>query len=131
MSTQIMLTLPDATYRRAVHLAQLTGRDVSVFLTDAIDISLQSLSSESGATPEKPIAELSDSEVITLAESTMNSTQDHRLSNLLDRQQAGTISIDERPELIALMQVYESGLLRKARALHEAVIRGLREPLDP
>ncbi len=29
MTTQITLTLPDETYRRAVHLARLTGRDIA------------------------------------------------------------------------------------------------------
>jgi hypothetical protein len=37
----------------------------------------------------------------------------------------------ERSEMLALMQVYAEGLLRKAQALREAVRRGLREPLEP
>jgi hypothetical protein len=48
----------------------------------------------------------------------------------LDKQQAGKLTNDERPELLALMQVYQEGLLRKAQALNEAVQRGLRKPLE-
>jgi hypothetical protein len=37
----------------------------------------------------------------------------------------------ERAELCALAHLYQEGPLRKARALREAVRRGLREPLEP
>ncbi len=129
MSTQVTLTLPDATYRRAVHLARLTGRDIADVLADTLDTSLQLLDVE--AITGKPIAELADSEVLAVADSTMEVTQDRRLSELLDKQQAGKLANDERPELVALMQVYQEGLLRKAQALNEAVRRGLRKPLEP
>jgi hypothetical protein len=56
---------------------------------------------------------------------------DRRLSELLDHQQAGTLSDIEQAELAALMRVYEMGLLRQSQALAEAVRRGLREPLQP
>jgi hypothetical protein len=50
---------------------------------------------------------------------------------LLDHQQAGTLTSSEQAELVALMQVYQQGLVRKAQGLREAVRRGLREPLQP
>jgi hypothetical protein len=56
---------------------------------------------------------------------------DRRLSDLLARQQEGVIDDTEKPELWSLMQAYQTGLLEKARALREAVRRGLREPLEP
>ncbi len=129
MSTQVTVTLPDETYRRAVHLAQLTGRDIADVLADTIDISLQPLGSN--LITGKPVAELSDAEVLAAADSQMEPSQDRRFSELLDRQQAGKLTSDERPELMALMQVYQEGLLRKAQALNEAVQRGLRKPLEP
>ena len=61
----------------------------------------------------------------------MTPGQDRQLSTLLHRQQTGELSDMERSEMLALMQVYMEGLLRKAQALHEAVRRGLREPLEP
>jgi hypothetical protein len=129
MSTQITLTLPDETYRRAVHLARLTSRNIADVLADTIDISLQPLGAE--LTMGKPVSELSDAEVLAVAESQMEPTQDRRFSELLDKQQSGILTNSERSELMALMQVYQEGLLRKAQALNEAVQRGLRKPLEP
>lgn len=79
----------------------------------------------------RPVKELSDEEVLALTELQMEPAQDQRLSSLLSKQQTGEVSDTERAELLALMQLYQEGLLRKARALHEAVRRGLREPLAP
>jgi hypothetical protein len=58
----------------------------------------------------------------------MSPRQSERLSELLDRQHSGQLTVDEKPELWALMRVYEAGQLRKAEALAEAVRRGLRAP---
>ncbi|XWK88624.1 MAG: hypothetical protein U7127_00730 [Phormidium sp.] len=60
----------------------------------------------------------------------MEPDQDVRLSELLDRQQAGILVENERLELQNLMQIYQEELLRKAIALSEAVKRGLMEPLS-
>jgi hypothetical protein len=53
------------------------------------------------------------------------------LSELLDKQQAETLTEQGRTELFSLRQVYEANLLRQAEALSEAARRGLREPLSP
>lgn len=129
MTTQVTLSLPDETYRRAERLARLTGRKVDDILADTLHISLQPLGTQ--APTGKPIAEMSDAEVLAVADSRMDATQDRRFSELLNKQQAGTLADNEQPELLALMQVYQEGLLRKAQALNEAVHRGLREPLEP
>ncbi len=129
MSTQVVITLPDEVYRRAERLAQLISRDVTDFLADTLVLSLPSFNPQPGAV--KSIAELSDEDVLALADLQMEPDQDQRLSALLDKQQAGDLSDAERSELLALMQLYQEGLLRKAQALHEAVRRGLREPLEP
>lgn len=60
----------------------------------------------------------------------MQPDQDVRISELLDRQQAGTLTESERPELRRLMQIHQEGLLRKATALSEAVECGLMKPLS-
>ncbi|MEH1765277.1 hypothetical protein [Nostoc sp.] len=73
---------------------------------------------------------LSDEQVLVLTELQMESAQDARLSELLDRQQSGNLTESDRSELQTLMQVYQEGLLRKATALSEAVKRGLIEPLS-
>jgi hypothetical protein len=76
------------------------------------------------------VSALPDEEVLTLTTLQMKPAQDRRLSLLLDRQQTGSLTEAERFELFTLTQVYQEGLLRKAQALHEAVRRGLREPLE-
>jgi len=129
MSTQVTLTLPDEVYRRAERLAQLSSRDVADVLADTIALSLLPVTLESEAV--EPVSALSDEEVLVLADLQMAPEQDQRLSSLLDKQQAGILIETERSELLALMQVYQESLLRKAQALHEAVRRGLREPIEP
>lgn len=126
MATQIVLSLPDELYRRAEGLARLTSRDVGDVLTDVIALSLPPFDESSG--PLRPPTELSDREVLALAEDQPDPSYERRLSLLLDKQQDGALADDERPELIAMMQVYQHRLLRKAQALAEAVRRGLRPP---
>jgi hypothetical protein len=129
MSMQVVVTLPDDLYHRAERLAELTSRGVAEVLVDTIALSLTSLSSQPASVT--PVTELTDEEVLSQAEIQMAPGQDRRLSTLLHRQQAGKLSDTERSEMLALMQVYLEGLLRKAQALREAVRRGLREPLEP
>lgn len=129
MTIRVTVTLPDTTYHRAEELARLTGRTIDDILAETIDISLQPL----GSLPQggEPMSALPDADVLAIAESRMEPDQDRRFGVLLDKQQAGTLTDDERSDLLALMQVYQAGLLRKAQALREAVRRGLREPLEP
>ena len=76
------------------------------------------------------LSTLSDRQVITLTELQMESTQDQRLSQLLQTQQERTLTTAEQSELEMLMEIYQAGLLRKAQALNESVKRGLRQPLS-
>ncbi len=129
MSTQVTVTLPDDTYRRAEYLARMTGRDIADVLADTIGLSLQPLGVQYAA--DQLVTELSDADVLAVADSRMDLALGQHMSELLDKQQAGRLVDDERPMLLALMQVYQDDLLRKARALNEAVRRGPRSPLDP
>ncbi|MGH7965996.1 MAG: hypothetical protein ACRERD_29965 [Candidatus Binatia bacterium] len=128
MSTQILLTLPDETYQRATQYAAYANREVAEILVAALASTLPSLEVIDQL---RAIASLSDREVVALAESRMEPQADRRLSELLDRQQAGTLSDLAWAELAALMRTYEIGLLRQSQALAEAVRRGLLSPLAP
>ena len=128
MSTQIIITLPDDIYQRAERFARLANRDVASILVDTIQLSIPPVSED--ITDLEPMLALCDEQVLVLAELQMEPEQDARLSELLDRQQSGTLTEGERSELQTLMQVYQEGLLRKATALSEAVKRGLIEPLS-
>jgi predicted transcriptional regulator len=128
MSTQVTITLPDEIYQRAELFARLANRDVASVLADTIQLSIPLV--RPNILDLEPISDLSDEQVFALTELQMEPDQDARLSELLDRQQAGLLAEDERLELQALMQIYQEGLLRKATALSEAVKRGLMEPLS-
>ncbi|NEU79486.1 hypothetical protein [Nostoc sp. UIC 10630] len=128
MSTQIIITLPDDIYQRAERFARLANRDVASILVDTIQLSIPPVSED--ISDLEPVSVLSDEKVLVLTELQMEAEQDARLSELLDRQQSGTLSEGDRSELQTLMQVYQEGLLRKATALSEAVKRGLIEPLS-
>jgi len=128
MSTQVTITLPDEVYQRAERFARLANRDVASVLADTIQLSIPP--SRTNILDLEPISNLSDEQVLALTELQMEPDQDTRLSELLDRQQAGLLGEAERTELQTLMQIYQEGLLRKATALSEAVNRGLIEPLN-
>ena len=127
MSNQITITLPDDVYQKAEHFARLANRDLASVLVDTIQFSIPPISLE--ATNLEPVSALSDQQVLALTELQMESEEDIRLSELLDKQQAGIITESEHSELQALMQIYQEGLLRKATALSEAVKRGLIKEL--
>jgi hypothetical protein len=77
------------------------------------------------------MTEWSDERVLAVAENFgLPEAEERRLSELLNRQQAGALTSAERLELKALMEVYQTQLLLKAQALGEAVRRGLRSPLQ-
>lgn len=80
---------------------------------------------------EQSMRDLSDQQVLEAVNSQMPPDQDERLSELLYLQQARLLNPAERGELAELMRCYGTGLLRKARALREAVERGLMAPLEP
>ena len=129
MSTQVTVSLTDETFQRASHLARLSGRPMPDLLADTIALSLSPLGGE--FEPGRSVTILPDGDVLTLANLHLDPAQDRRLSLLLHRQQAGSLTTAERSELFGLMQVYQEGLLRKAQGMREAVRPGLLEPLAP
>lgn len=127
MSTQIVLNLPDETCERVAQFAAYAKRNVSEIVATALASTLPSLDTLAQL---RSIATLSDNEVLALTELRMEPEVDHRLSELLDRQQCGELTDLEHAELAALMRVDEMGLLRQSQALAEAVRRGLIPPPD-
>jgi hypothetical protein len=128
MNTQITITLPDEVYQRAERFARLANRDIASVLVDTIQLAIPPTRADTLALA--PISDLPDEQVLALTDLQMEPDQDVCLSKLLDRQQAGLLTEDERLELQILMQIYQEGLLRKATALSEAVKRRLMEPLS-
>jgi hypothetical protein len=131
MSKQVSLTLPDEVMRRAEALAGRSGREVADVLAEAIEVSLDPLGLAADEPPAVPPVGWTDERVLADADATMADAEDRRLSELLGRQQAGRRARDEEAELAALMQMYQQGMLRKARGLAESVRRGLRPAPSP
>ncbi len=130
MNEQVIVTLPTEILQRAEQLARCTGRSVDQLLAETIELSLRPLGNS--AFEEDGMARWSDERVLAVADDPGLAREDEqRLSGLLHRQQAGTLSESERSTLATLLEVYQTLLLRKARALREAVSRGLRPPLEP
>ena len=129
MSRQVTLTLPDELYEHAKRWATIIQRDLSETLTDALTIVLTPVYT----TPrlERPVSSLSNEDVLALSKAQMRPAQGRRLSELLEKQGEGVLTESERPELLALMHVYDQLWIRQSEALAEAVRRGLRKPLEP
>jgi hypothetical protein len=129
MSNQVTLTLSDQLYEQARRWAAITQRDLSDTIADALAVALPPM--PTAPELEKPVSSLSDAEVLALSTAQMNPSQGRRLSALLEKQREGVLAEGERPELLALMQVYSRLWIRQSQALAEAVQRGLRKPLEP
>jgi len=123
---QVIVNLPEETYRRARRLAQLTQRNLTDVLADTLDLSLPALGEDNA--PE--LKRLTDDQILALTELRLSDEDGEQLSELLYNQQADQLTLEQRPELARLMQIYQEGLLLKAEALVEAVSRGLIPPLS-
>ena len=118
MSTRITLTLPESVYRSAERLAEGAQQPIQDVLTELLSEMLV-------AWDEKPVTSLDDEELLQLCDLQMDPQQSRRLSELLEKQRERQLTDDERPELWALMRIYERALVRKSEALAEATRRGL------
>lgn len=74
---------------------------------------------------KKRIAVCSNNEILELAEITMPSKQDERLSFLLDKQNEENLSADEQQEIWQLMDLNRLTTLKKTYALREISRRDL------
>ena len=126
MSAQVTVTLPNELLDRAQVWANQSGRPLSEFLADAIEISLAPF----GEVP-MPTDEWTDEEVLAALDFQLPPADDGRLSHLLARQCDEALSASESADLRRLMAMYQQSLLRKSVALREAVRRGLRQSPAP
>jgi hypothetical protein len=119
MSETVMLEIPDALAQRARSVAQHTQRRIEEVLIEWLD----------RAATELPMELLPDDQVLALRDMQMDEVQQAELSDLLTHQREGQLSNSEQVRLDMLMDIYRSGMMRKAQALKIAVDRGLQPPL--
>ena len=120
MSETITLDLPEQLVESARAIATQTHRRVEDVLIEWLD----------RAATEIPVELLPDEQVLALRDLQMEHGQQASLSDLLARQQEGTLTADERRQLDALLGTYRRGMVRKAQALKVDVDRGLQPPLS-
>ncbi len=124
---EITLNLPENTYQNFLNLAEKTSRRIS-------DVILEKIQSDYWADDQEfaqNISNLSDAEILELANLKLAKQQDTRLSRLLENQRESRITTSEKIELEGLMGLYRMGNLRKAQGCLEAVRRGLiKTPAD-
>ena len=79
---------------------------------------------------EIPVEMLSNKRVLALAEAELAAEKQSELSELLYQNNEGSLDAEGQARLDELMQMYRTGLVRKAEAMQVAVKRGLRPPLN-
>lgn len=119
MAEIVTLELPETLAQQAKEIAALTNRRLEDVLLEWIDRAIMEL----------PVESLPDDRVLALCDLQMETEQQEIFSNLLELNREGQLSDPEVKQLDRLMQVYRRGLVRKARAMKEAVERGLKPVL--
>ncbi len=124
---EVTLNLPDNIYRSFKQLAERTSQPIGEVIAEKIQTDYWADDLEF----ENNISNLSDAEVLELANLKLSKQQDRRMSQLLENQRENRITTSEKIELEGLMGLYRMGNLRKAQGCLEAVRRGLiKTPAD-
>lgn len=118
---EVTVNLPDNIYQSFKQLAEKTSRRIDEVIAEKIQTDYWTDDLES----KENISNLSDVEVLELANLKLSKQQDKRLSQLLEDQRESQITTGEKIELEGLMGLYRMGNLRKAQGCLEAVKRGL------
>ena len=130
MPQTITLTLPDDVLQPVQRVAQATKQSVEELLVAALQAALPSLEGlPSDLMPQLVALESLDDQTLwrVMLES-VPLNQQHRLHDLLLRNQAGILTDPEREQLALLQQQADLVMLRKARAAVLLRFRGKRIP---
>lgn len=112
---RVTIELKHEVVERAHDVAQKTQRPVEDVLAEWLDSYINEL----------PVESLNDDEIIHLCQFKMNVLQQQELSLLLHHHRERQLTREENERLDSLLQLHRRGLVRKARALQVAAIRGL------
>lgn len=122
---EVRLNLPEKIYRDVSTAAKKSKRKIADLIVDVIE------EKYSNDAPERPLMNLTDEEVLSLANLQMPKKQSERHSRLLYKNQAGTLSREDKRELDFFQQVYSAALARKTEGICEAIHRNLiKSPAD-
>jgi hypothetical protein len=130
MTTEVTLTLSENIIEHANRLGSATQRDLGAVLADTLEMMWLTVDELPSIDRHNSITALTDDEILALSKAKMDEIQNRRLGDLQANGKATRLTEAERYELLALLQIYQLGQLRKSEALAEAVKRGLLEPLS-
>jgi hypothetical protein len=131
MTIPIIINLPESLAASVQRLGEATAREISDVLLDTLEIVLPTLDNLSEMSINSNIADISDEEVLELANLKMDVFQNQRLGELQAKGKNTGLTAGERYELLILMSLYQMGQLRKSEGLAEAIKRGIKTPLSP
>jgi hypothetical protein len=130
MPQTITLTLPDNVLQPVQRVAQATKQSVEELLVTALQAALPTLEGLPSAVMQHLVAleSLDDEALWRVMLETVSPDQQHRLHDLLIRNQAGVLTASEHEQLAVLQQQAALVMLRKARAAVLLRFRGKRVP---
>jgi hypothetical protein len=120
MNETVTLELPRELLVKARAAARATNRRFEAAVADWIERGLG----------DDPVEELPDDRVLELARSMLPVAEQEELSGLLSANGEGELDGSGRNRLDEMMMVYRRSQVLKARAIREAVHRGLMPRLD-
>jgi hypothetical protein len=120
MSESIILELPEPLVKKVKEIAMLNHQGIEEMLIEWIDRTIN----------EIPIDSLPDEQVLSLCNLQMEGQQQRVFSDLQARHNEGELNPQEISQLNELMKSYRYGSVRKAKAMHIAVMRGLIPTLN-
>jgi hypothetical protein len=126
----ITLQLSDTLVEQAQRVGKVTQQGLEAVLSEALEVMSLTWDAVAVESLPKPIATLSDAEVLALAQSKLSPAQHQRLGELQAQGKAAGLSESEHYELLSLFQIYQMGLLRKAAAIEAAHLRQLPLTLE-
>jgi hypothetical protein len=128
MIAQLQITWTEPLLRRAERFAKLAGRTIEEMYPVLLILSAPTFTHILNL--DRPVSELSDEDVLAIANLQMLPEVDARYSDLIHAKGRRPLTPEEEVEVRIFTDVYGIGLVYKAEALAQAVKRGLREPLE-
>ena len=132
MSMQpVTIELPEPVMRQLMRIAAATQQSIETLVAQSVLSNLPP--SAENAPPELQVEllamqTLSTDELFAIAQAQAEPTQSHRHAELLEKNQEGQLSLDERQELTDLRQAADQLMLRKAYAWALLRWRGQKLP---
>lgn len=117
----VTVKIPEKIYQSFAEIAEKSNKRIDEVIADKLEEDYFTEKDDF----EEDISQWSDEDVLALANLKMPKAQSERMSELLDRQQAGLITKAERSELEIYLKSSQIATLRKADGIVEAVRRRL------